>query len=41
MKSKHNEDYYKEYNIEPLKIFDCFNENNTKLFTNNNEVSFK
>ena len=38
---KSNEKYYKENNIEPPKIFDYFNENNTKLYLNNNEVSFK
>ena len=35
-----NEKYYKENNTEPLKIFDYFNENNTKLYLNNNEVTF-
>ena len=39
--NKNNEIYYKKNNIEPLKIFDYFNENNIKLYLNNNEISFK
>ena len=38
---KENETYYKKNNIEPPKIFDYFNEDNTKLYLNNNEISFK
>ena len=39
--NKENEKYFKENKIEPPKIFDYFNENNTKLYLNNKEISFK
>ena len=35
------EEFDKKNNREPKKIFDYFNQENTKLYVNNNEISFK
>ena len=37
---KFYEDYYKKNNLNPPKIFDFFNKNNTKLYLNNIEIEF-
>ena len=35
------EEYYKKKNINPSKEFNYFNENNTKLYLNDEEIAFK